>query len=34
VQMLGWFAPLAVSLVAGVWLTRKYLRPAQAGAPA
>jgi len=34
VQMLGWFAPLAVSLAAGVRLTRKYLRPARAGAPA
>ncbi len=27
-QMLSWFGPLAVALVAGWWLDRRYLRPA------
>ena len=27
-QMLAWFGPLAVALVAGWWLDRRYLRPA------
>lgn len=32
-QSLAWLGPLAVSLAAGAWLTRKYLRP-RAAAPA